>query len=651
MCGILAHIRSIPPREGEPGVAPRALQLAMSRLHRRGPDSRGVFESPDRRILLGHARLAIQDLTSAGAQPMTDNPADPRTTVSFNGEIYNAPALRAELERSGVAFRSRADTEVLIHGFAHWGFGGLLERLRGMFAFVLVDRHEPRSPRIYAAVDPAGMKPLLWSHLPAAHGGTLAIASDADALLALLSESPGFSRRINPAGLCHVLSVGYCPAPATVWRGLHKLRPGECLTWVPGDLDPPSVKPYWHPPESVSPDDARTNDERRFETLFREVIDDHLLSDVPVGLFLSAGLDSGSIALALAQAQRTSDVTAWTLASPGIDPAFDEAPIAAAFARGLMMRHRAIDFAPTDLAPTLTDAADAFDEPQGFSALLTAVRIARGARDAGLRVVLAGDGGDETFAGYSWHSGAPHALSLDPAHAVPARSAFDTSPLARPDCDASTRAAARLALAARSYTHRALCRAFPGFHPAESRALLAALEPEYDDDTFAGWLASEDRPRLPHPRRSQRLDVMGFCAGSILPKIDRAAMHVGLELRAPFLDRRVLDWALSRPTTADEAHPHRSKPMLRDFLARGVTAGLVPPAVLNRPKQGFSLRLGADRPIETLAASLLPGSRLIRDGVLRRDYTSFLPGDRDTRHVRLFTLCMLAAWYEQRAAA
>jgi asparagine synthase (glutamine-hydrolysing) len=349
---------------------------------------------------------------------------------------------------------------------------------------------------------------------------------------------------------------------------------------------------------------------------------------VPVGLFLSAGLDSSSVALTLAQAQRTDDVTAWTLTSRGIDPAIDEAPTAAALARALMMRHRTIELDRRDLANVLHDTGAAFDEPQGFTALLTASRIAQGARESGLKVVMAGDGGDEALAGYTWHTSTPHPLSLDPACEPPSAS-----------------------LAARSYTHRYLCRVFPGFAPIQSRSLLSALEPEYDEELFAAWLAPEDRPSLPHPRRSQRLDIMGFCAGSILPKIDRAAMHVGLELRAPFLDRRLLDWALARPVDPRETQPSTSKPMLRALLSRGARAGLVPPALLQRPKQGFSPRLGAERPIETLAGSFLPESRLVRDGVIRRDFAAFLPADTEARQVRLFTLCMLAAWYEPRCGA
>lgn len=272
-------------------------------------------------------------------------------------------------------------------------------------------------------------------------------------------------------------------------------------------------------------------------------------------------------------------------------------------------------------------AARAFDEPQGFTALLTAAEIARGARaqpDAP-KVILGGDGGDEAFAGYAWHGLENHPLAL--SNPSPGR--------ATPE------------LARRSFTHRALCRIFAGFHPGESRQLLSALEPEYDEEVFASWLAAEDRPDLPHPRRSQRLDLVGFCAGSILPKVDRAAMDEALELRSPLLDRRILEWAMTRPVDAERMLP--TKQPLRRFLERGTGAGRVPAAILRRPKQGFSLRLPEARPFTALAARLLPGSRLVRDGVVRRDFVEYLPRESEAREQRLFTLCMVAAWYEHRA--
>lgn len=661
MCGILTIARSRPV-EG-PVLSERSLAGAMDRLARRGPDGRGVYQSPDRRVLLAHTRLAIQDLTAAGAQPMADDPDQPRVVVTYNGEIYNAPALRRELERDGFAFRSHSDTEVLVRGYRRWGFRGLLERIRGMYALVLLDQRELAAPTLYAAVDHAGMKPLVWWFDPNGKpaGARLAIASDCDALLAALAEDPGFDRRLDGQALAHLLSIGYIPAPWTAWRGVRKLGPGEMFTWRPGGMAMPMIERHWTPPDALKAQPAPGVDTSEpLESLFRTVTDEHMISDVPVGLFLSAGLDSSAVALALAQTGHADDLTACTLSPAGVDPLIDEAPTAAALCKLMMMRHRVVRFGPEDLGTTLDHAADAFDEPQGFTALLTAVRIARemrlGAGSArGPSVVLAGDGGDEALAGYPWHSAQPHAASLhdwrEPEREARPRAHghVESVTLARPDADPSSRAAARRELAGRSFVHRYLCRVFPGFHPAEARTLLAALEPEYDDRVYADWLARSDAPHLPNPRRAQRLDILGFCAGSILPKLDRAAMSVALELRAPFLDQRILDHALCRAVDPRETQPASSKPVLRDMLARASAARLVPPEVLTRPKQGFSLKMPGATTFQSLARERLPSSRLLRDGILRRDWLAFFPADNDAREVRAFTLAMLAAWYERRA--
>lgn len=293
----------------------------MSRLRRRGPDGSGSWTSPCGRILLGHTRLAIQDLTDAGRQPMLlGSAADAPVAVTYNGEIYNAPALRRELAALGARFSSRSDTEVLLHGFVRWGFPGLLDRVRGMFALVLIDRREPARPVLHAAVDHAGMKPLV--HAYSASSGRLVIASDCDAALAALRDDPDFAARLDGQGLCHVLSLGYCPAPWTVWRGVRKLGPGQRLCWDFSDA-PPRIERWWSPPEHLDGPAAHAGDEQEhFEHLLTTVVREHLISDVPVGLFLSAGIDSSSIALALAGAGDAAQPeglrpTAYTLGATG----------------------------------------------------------------------------------------------------------------------------------------------------------------------------------------------------------------------------------------------------------------------------------------------------------------------------------------------
>jgi asparagine synthase (glutamine-hydrolysing) len=535
----------------------------------------------------------------------------PPVALAFNGEVYNAPSLRRELEAAGHRFKSSGDTEVVLRGCIEWGFGPCLERLAGMFAIILWDG---RTQEMFAAVDHAGMKPLAW----AVRDGSLMAASDCDALRAILPDAPGLSG----TGLCHMLTLGYCPAPRTVWDGIRMLEPGQAMRFRPGDAAP-TLWRHWAAPDEVEPD-ARED----FEGLFERIVGEHLLSDVPVGLFLSGGLDSTAVALALRRIGRP--VRAITL---GLAGAEDEGPAAAKTAGALGLEHERIALEASDIDAMMPRIARAFDQPQGFGAIYTATAIAAAARERGV-VFLAGDGGDEAFGGYTWHREPPSMSRIGPAEREGLlRQASD------PGCAGPVRAAALEAVSGLSFVHAHLGRVMPRFGPTEAAALLAGLSPEFSAETYAGWAREHDRPRLLWPRRGQRLDLLGFCAGSILPKIDRASMDVGLELRAPFLDRRLLEWALPRPVGADEA---LGKPVLRNYLK-----GRVPPGVLTRPKQGFSLRLGANDPWPAMLPRLRASS-LVTDGVLTERWEGFVAPDAAYRSGKIQMLCTIAAWYEAR---
>jgi asparagine synthase (glutamine-hydrolysing) len=579
MCGILCRARTEPWHPDE--TRSRAWTGAMARLAPRGPDGEGTWRSAAGNVILGHRRLAINDLTPAGTQPMLD-PAG-RGALCCNGEIYNAPALRETLGQRGHRFLSRSDTEVLLHGFIEWGIDGLLERVRGMFALVIWDERERV---LHAAVDHAGMKPLVFAHAK----GELTIASDCDALRRAVGESRG---GLDGVGLAHVLCLGYSPPPGTVWQGVRKLALGRALTWRPGGE--PVVRRWWQPPERIDPAAAPARVED-LGPLLEAVLAEHLMSDVPLGLLLSGGVDSTALAVALRGLGAAP--TCYTL---GLEGSADESPFAADVCRRLGMPHERLPFDAADLDDTMDLVADAFDEPQGFGALCTQVRVSRLVRER-CAVVLGGDGGDEAFAGYAWHSSAP-----------------------RRD---------------QPYARSHLRRVMPRFTPAEAQAVLAPLGVRYGEGEYANWQAEDDRPALPEPRRAQRLDLCGFCAGSILPKLDRAGMSVGLEVRAPLLDRRILEWALS---TAPDEPDAPAKRVLRQYVASHV-----PQALLQRPKQGFSLRLPPDPSIDERRLALVRDSRLRRDGFLARDWERLVAPGAAERSGKAFTLCAVAAWYEKR---
>lgn len=633
MCGIAAMVRADgrgwDAREREP------MRRALAGLARRGPDGEGVREAAEGRALLGHRRLAVQDLTEGAAQPM--GTADGSMTIVYNGEIYNAPEIRGELMGEGAAFRTRSDTEVLLVALERWGLERTLERVRGMFAFVAVRRVEGGA-EVLAAVDHAGMKPLVW----AMDGGVLVCASTCDAVRALMGEGPGLDRE----SVRRVLSVGYCPAPWTMWRGVWKLGAGMCLRWKVGEEDGPRVERWWRAPERVE-EVAGVE----LEGVLAGVAREHLIGDVPVGMFLSGGLDSAGVGLALRRAgAEMGAVRAFTLAT---GDAMDEDGVGADVAARLGMPWTRVGFGSGEVVSMVRAAGEAFDEPQGYTAVLTAMRIARRVREQepGVKVVIGGDGGDEALGGYAWHRDAgSHPLSLgawrEPTGEERREHEALSAMVERPGADGSVRGRALHALGRMSFVHRYLVRTFGGFHPAEACALVGEGA-EGAGEGFAAWLGGEDRPEMPVIRRAQRLDVMGFCAGSILPKVDRACMSVGLELRSPFLDRRVLEAGLGAAVERGEESAQGSKPALRRMLGRGVEEGLVPRVVLERGKQGFSLRV-PDREFEALAG-VVDGSRLVGDGVVRADWAGFVPGEAGARRVRVFTLAMLAAWYEGRA--
>lgn len=610
MCGVLAIAsdQALNPDE-------RSISRAIARLSARGPDAQGRWTDKAGTVTLGHTRLAIVDPSPAGSQPMHDGVRG--LSIVFNGEIYNAPDLRLKLERCGERFEGTSDTEVLLKALGAWGVERTLDALRGMFAFVLWNEQERR---LDAAVDHAGMKPLAWSF----SGGVLRLASDCDALRALLPDNP----RPDAHSLCLLLTTGSIPWPRTVWEGVSKLGPGQRLCWSPGRQ--PEVSHWWSPPVEI--DRSIEDADAWFESEWPGVLADHTLGDVPIGLFLSGGIDSACVAAGLAEAGHR--LTCLTLGLSGKD---DESRAAAETARMLGLPHEVVPFAAPDVDTVLAQAAEAYDEPQAFGAILTATAIARAARERG-KVFIVGDGGDEAFAGYTWHGYRfEHRGREDLGEALDAM-------VADPGATGEQRTRALESLARRSELIGYMQAVFPRFHPAEAAAIFAPTDVRFTLHDYAAQAHAADTPGLAHPRRWQRQDILNFCASSILPKIDRASMGVGLELRAPFLDRRILDRALALPLGPDESDdgPRTSKGVLRRWIRPRLGD-----AVLSRPKQGFSLRLG-EKDVWRKRLGTVEDSPLGRSGVLHERWRDFIAPDAPFAESRAQALCFLAAWSQGR---
>ena len=606
MCGIAAIFG--PGASGDVSLA-AGKAAAMDSLARRGPDGRGEWScARTGEAWMGHLRLAVVDLSSGGAQPMAT--PDARFALVYNGEIYNAAALRSELKHAGASFASTSDTEVLLHALRTWGVRDAIERLRGMFAFALWDA---RTRTVHAAVDHAGMKPLYW----AVEGGRLFVASTVDTVRALGATARG----VDPVSVSHVLCHGYIPPPSSIWRGVFRLAPGTAMSWRVGDENP-SVWRHWEPPTETRGSGTP------WESIWEPVVRDHFESDVPVGLLLSSGLDSTAVALGSVRSGRRPKCV--TLGLSGMD---DESPAAARTAAAMGLEHASAEVDGSDVPGLIARAAEAFDEPQAYGALLTMTAVAGAARERA-KVFLSGDGGDEALAGYTWHREPPPAAGARDTHAQ--QRAAERVALA--EATGAERTVALDLLAKTSPLHAYAQRVHPLFHPAEAAALSGAA---YGDDAYLAHLRESARPGLPWPRRAQAMDLMTFCAGSILPKVDRASMHVGLEVRCPFLDRRVLEWSLGRPREPEGAPP---KSVIRAYLRAHV-----PGEVLTAPKRGFSLRTDWSAHEGTLRAGIA-ASRLVGDGVVRADWDRFCSPDAPYARRRVFALAMLAAWYERRRA-
>lgn len=602
MCGIVAAIHV----DAADATKSRCLQS----LKHRGPDARGQWKSLSVPVWLGHRRLSIVDLSEAGRQPMHNE--DRTIWLVANGEIYNYPTLRAHLEELGHRFYSNSDSEVILHAYEVWG-DQCVEHLEGMFAFALWD--EPHQ-RLLSARDRVGIKPLYYADM----GQGLILASDSRALLPLLKSRP----EPESMALAYMMTLGYIPSPWSIWQGIYKLEPGHLLTWQ-SDTGMQQWC-YWEPPRHTVSEARDYGDE--WEALFESILKEHLLSDVPIGLFLSGGLDSSSIAAVLRDIGQP--VQAMTVSFPNSH--YDEAPIAEAVAKHLDFPHCIIPLEVGNVNALTGQVATAFDEPQGYSALLSMYLISQIAADD-FKVVLAGDGGDELFGGYTWYR--------DLNGGIQRRSPLirrALRPLVRRNASPTLRRQVAHHFAKMSPLHRHAWRQYPRFLPEEVEVLLSPLGLRFGDDEMLAPLYKHFEPELPLQRALQRVDLMTFCTDSILAKVDRASMAHSLEVRVPFLDRRIIEWALSRPLQGREQT--RSKSLLRDYLR-----SRVPSKVLDHPKQGFSLPVLGNFDWESAVDEIRQGI-WVRKGYWSSDWERLLKPGVPYHTARIWNLLILTRWAE-----
>jgi asparagine synthase (glutamine-hydrolysing) len=622
MCGIAGVLYGAGGR-GSAAAAAAAAAMAATLAHR-GPDDAGAWGSEDGRAGLAQRRLSIVDLSPLGRNPM---PADGgRQWITFNGEIYNFRELRSELESIGHRFRTRTDTEVILAAYRQWDTG-CVDRLVGMFAFAIWD--EPKR-RLWLVRDRLGKKPLYYSDW----GGTLRFASE---LKAIVSD-PAVPREIDRDALGLYLRYGYVPSPRTIYARVKKLPPAHALLCENGTI---TVARYWDPVSyaldgASAPSRTDAECEAELEARLSAAVRQRLIADVPIGAFLSGGVDS-SMVVAMMQEQGAAPARTFTIRFD--DPAFNEADYAAAVARHLRTDHHEETCGERQMLDVVDRLADMFDEPFADSSAIPTYLVSRIAR-ASVTVALSGDGGDELFHGYPrhrLHARAAATMALPRGLRRAAALAADRLP---------TRRLRRIADVLRSDDPDHYARFISWWRSEDITTLTGQPAPE-------GEAYAEARARsaaLARQDRAALLDLVSYLPEDILTKVDRASMAVGLEVRAPLLDHRVVEAALGMPASVKQ-RGRSGKWLLRRLLDRRV-----PRALTDRPKIGFGVPLASwlRGPLRERMDAYCAGPELADLGLdptlVRGLWTAFVSG-RTHRADLVWQMFVLIAWSRRFRAA
>lgn len=628
MCGICGYITSSPlPR----GLTLDALCRTMTdTLAHRGPDGSGVWVDEAAGIAMGHRRLAIIDLSPAGTQPMESH--NGHLILTYNGEIYNFPELRRELQSHGYVFSSDSDTEVLLAAIAQWGVRNAVKRCIGMFAFALWDKQD-RSLTLVR--DRLGIKPLYYGHV----GESLIFASE----LKPFHKFPGFTAEVDRNVLASYFRFATVPAPHAIFRGVHKLRPGEIVTFKDGQE--PQHENYWSMRETAeagyaAPFAGTLGDAvSTLENLLHDAVGKRMVSDVPLGAFLSGGIDS-SLVTALMQAQSRQPVRTFSIGFG--EHKYDEAPYAKAVARHLGCDHTELYVDSAMLIDIVPDIPHHWDEPFADSSQIPTHILSKLTKEH-VTVCLSGDGGDELFLGYDRYG--ITASMWDKIRLVPLPLRTSFAKLIKHIPSVLTK---QLGKRAQTYFWRLDGLASTGFqefyrfilssHHAPASLVIGSREVQTNHLMPMAPL-DEDNHLL-----MALLDTTNYLPDDILTKVDRASMAVGLEARVPLLDHRVVEFASSLPTAMKLGHLGK-KTVLKSLLAKHVPQNLI-----DRPKAGFTIpiELWLGNELRDWCEDLLDEKSIREAGYLEpsmvtRMWQEYLTG-RTSWHSCLWSVLMFQSW-------
>lgn len=645
MCGLTGFWRQA---GGATVVLHDIVEKMTDTLVHRGPDDYGIFLDENHGLAIGFRRLSIIDTSPAGHQPMVS--ADGRYVIAFNGEIYNYRELRSELPRDRQQFRSHSDTEVILAGFVLWGIEATLKRLVGMFAVAVWDQQEHV---LFLARDRLGIKPLYYSQSK----GSFLFGSELKALF----SHPDFEAQIDHQSVAAFLRFGYVPTPYCIYSRTRKLRPGHYLR-IQEDLEPQEIC-YWSAQlivEQGLADPMVCSETEMIDSVHSLLLDSvahHMIADVPLGAFLSGGIDSSTV-VALMQAQSERPVRTFSIGFH--QPEYDEAPYASAIAAHLKTEHTELYVSPEEARAVIPLLPELYDEPFADASQIPTYLVSRLARQH-VTVSLSGDGGDELFGGYTRYLLAQQIWRNISLFSIPARSRISASLQRVPP-----------------QTWDAFYQRIEPVVPGRYRQRLfgdkihklAGVLSSPDQDTLYRQLISlwktslvipQHEPELSIPaydpqlltlipnylERMMFLDLVTYLPDCILTKVDRASMGAKLEARVPLLDHRLVEMAWRLPLKY-KFRNGSGKWLLRKILYR-----YVPPALVERSKMGFGVPIGQwlKGPLREWAEELLAVNRLRREGLLRPEpirqaWAEHLAGHRDHQY-RLWAVLMFQAWQER----
>ena len=646
MCGIAGFFT--PARSRSADEMSGIVRGMTDAIFLRGPDDAGVWVDADQGVALGHRRLSILDLSPLGHQPMTS--ADGRFVIVFNGEIYNFQELRAELEQSGHTWRGHSDTEIMLAAFLEWGVPRATQRFNGMFAFAVWDRQEHT---LTLGRDRLGEKPLYYGWVD----GTLVFASELKAVRAF----PGFNAAVDREALTALLRYNYIPDPLCIYEGFHKLPPATLLTLrSPNDNARPVH--YWKLTEVVERglDDPFEGSEAEaintFETLLKKAVGMRMVADVPLGAFLSGGVDS-SLIVAMMQAQSSRPVRTFTIGFH--EKEHNEAEFAKDVARHLGTDHTEMYVTGEDALNVIPQLPALYDEPFSDYSQIPTYLVCKMARQH-VTVALSGDAGDELFGGYeryfvgrnlwdkfAWMPRPMKKLAAAALTALPPRVLNGLGAAARPVLPKRLRHVPfgdklhKLAEVVAAPGMETLYLNLMSHWKRPQEIVIGGRDPVTAITDTARWPRVSD-----FTHRMMHLDMETYLPGDILVKVDRAAMGVSLEGRIPLLDTELIEFAWRVPFSM-KVRDGKGKWLMRETLYRHV-----PKALIDRPKRGFGIPLDVwlRGPLRDWAEDLLSEARLKREGFfhaapIRQKWAEHLSGTRNW-HFYLWDVLMFQAWLQ-----